>query len=289
MKPKIIILLLPLIMIGTHVHAASSCSRGNLTKCLDSACAINISSNPSARCQYCGTSDAGTPDTKRGMRNISVGSSTKYNISDKELKKAPTDPGERYAWATTQCLAKVTGCTPDDVSETYDELIEQSCRAAGVSAKLANTLADIAKTKTKTTCKTEIESCLISDKYCLADFRNCTENADFDKFFSTCSVNATGCDEHIASIRSELISDRDTIIANAESVLQKIVKSYADARAKKIAQIKSGCSDNTARDECVETVCSRNMNNKCATGFEFEKSIAIQLCKFYEIACATID
>ena len=269
--------------------AATTCSRANLTRCLDSACAINTSSNPSARCQYCGTSSAGTPTTKNAMRSVSVGTSAKYNISDKELKKAPSDPGERYAWATSQCLALVPGCTTDDVSETYDTLIEQSCRAAGVSAQLTNTLDTVAKNKTKTSCQSDITACLIADNHCMADFRNCSENTDFDKFFSACSINATGCDDHIATIRSELIADRDTAIKNAETILTQIIESYTAAREQKKSSIKSGCADKTAYDTCVSTVCANNMNNKCGAGYESEKSMAAQLCKFYEIACATID
>ncbi len=269
-------------------NAATTCSRANLTRCLDSACAIGVSSNPSARCQYCGTSGAGTPP-KNVMKSISAGASAKYNISDKDLKKAPTEPGERYAWATAQCIKKVAGCTADDVSDTYDSLIEQSCKAAGVSAQLSQTLEQVAKKKTKSSCQSDITACLIADNRCMADFRNCTENADFDKFFSACGVNATGCDDHIATIRSELIADRDSAVKNTETLLAQIIASYQSARDKKMSSIKSGCTDNSARDECVATVCANNMNNNCGVGYESEKSMAIQLCKFYEIACATID
>ena len=117
--------LIPTILFIYDSHAATKCSTANLTRCLDSVCAINVSSNPAARCQYCGTSNAGTPP-KSKMRSVSAGASAKYNISEKELKKAPEDPGQRYAWATTQCIKKVAGCSADDVSEAYDKLIEQS-------------------------------------------------------------------------------------------------------------------------------------------------------------------
>lgn len=270
-------------------HAASKCSRGNLTRCLDSVCAINVSSNPSARCQYCGTSAAGTPPTKKAMRSVSVGASAKYNISDKELKNAPTDPGERYAWATAQCIKKVSGCTTDDVTAAYDSLIEQSCKAAGVSSKMSKSLADAGKTKSLSTCKSTITSCLILDKNCMADFRKCAQDTDFDKFFAACSVESAGCDEHISAIRDELIASRDEAIKNSDTALANIVASYAAARERKMSDIKDGCTDNLARDNCVETVCANNMNHKCETGYEFERAMAIQLCKFYEIACATID
>lgn len=280
--------LLPLILLGFDAYAATACSRANLTRCLDSVCAINVSSNPAARCQYCGTSGAGTPP-KNAMRSVSVGASAKYNISDKELKKAPSDPGERYAWATTQCIKKVSGCTADDVTDTYDELIEQSCTAAGISAKMEQTLTDISKEKSKSACDSEIRVCLIADNHCTADYRNCTADADFDKYFSACGVNASGCDSYISDIRKTLIADRDTKIKNAENVLNQIIASHQNTRASKIKSIQAGCADNSARDTCVRTICERNMPNRCGDGFETEQSIALQLCKFYDVACATVD
>lgn len=268
--------------------AATTCSRANLTRCLDSACAIGLSSNPSARCQYCGTPDAGTPP-KQVMRSVSAGTSAKYNISDRELKSAPTTPGQRYAWATKQCLAKVSGCTPDDVTDIYDELIQQSCRAAGVSAQLSQTLQTTSKKKSKTTCTSDITACVIADTRCGADFHSCAENADFDKYFATCSVDSVGCDEHLAVIRTELISQRDTAVSNAASILDQIVASHQSARESKISSIKSDCANNSGRDACIARVCANNMTNGCATGYDSEKSMATELCKFYEIACATID
>ena len=79
-----------------------------------------------------------------------------YNISDKELKKAPADPAERYAWAAQLCLQKVSGCTTDDVADNYDSLIEQSCKAAGISAQMASLSEKAAKARTKTSCASEI-------------------------------------------------------------------------------------------------------------------------------------
>ena len=67
------------------------------------------------------------------------------------------------------------------------------------------------------------------------------------------------------------------------------LESPQGARDKKLSSIRSGCADHTIRDQCVETVCATNMTNQCGIGFESEKSMAIQLCKFYDIACETID
>lgn len=288
MKPHILYIL-PVLFIGTVADGATACSRANLTRCLDSACAINMSSNPSARCQYCGTATAGKPSSKKEMRSVSVGASAKYNISEKELKKAPSDPGERYSWATKLCLQKVSGCNAEDVSDTYDPLIEQSCKAAGVSAQFDQALEKANKKKSKTACTSEIQSCMIADTRCTPDFRKCESDTDFNKFFAECSVSATNCDDHVSTIRDEMSIARNDAVKNADSIIQQIVANYTSAREKKLSSIKSGCADNSIRDKCVQDVCERNMENKCTPGNESEKSMALQLCKFYEIACNTID
>ncbi len=264
----------------------ATCSRANLTRCLDSACAINISSNPAARCQYCGTSGAGTAPQSGAMRTVSIGASAKYSISDKELKSAPTEPGARYVWASTQCLAKVDGCTPDDIADTYDTLIEQSCRAAGINTQMSALQAQARQTKSRASCATDIRACIIADNKCTADFRECKENAAFDGFFATCSAQATGCDNYTSEIRKELISARDTAIKNADAMVNAIVQSYQNSRAKKLSDARATCTDNAGHDACIQTVCTNNMPNKCAG--DSENAAATELCKFYKLACDTL-
>lgn len=266
--------------------AFAACSVANLTRCLDSVCAINVSSNPAARCQYCGTSNAGTPgDT--GMHSVAVGTSARYNISDKELKRAPSEPSARYAWAIQQCLTRVTDCTPDDASDAYDGLIEQSCRAAGISAEMASLRTAGNKTASAASCKTNISACIITDNHCTADYSACASDSDFDKFFATCSVAATGCDAYLAEIRTGLISARDSALKNAATAVDNIVKSYQDARDKKLATARANCTNNAGRDACIKTVCERSMANKCNNNSS-ETSMAISLCKFYDLACAVL-
>lgn len=284
MKHKILFLTLGFLTFP-GISVAATCSQANLTRCLDSICAINVSSNPAARCQYCGTASAGTPPTKSGMQSLSLGQSAKYTLSEKELKNAPTDPGQRYAWATEQCIKKINGCTPDDVSETYDKLIEQSCKAAGINAQMAALRSEAAKTVSKTSCDTDIRTCLIDAKRCGPDFSACENDSDFNNFFSACSVEAKGCDDYISTIREELIAARDTAIENADKLLANIVSAYQSAREKKLSDAKSACTDNAGMDACIKRVCETNMTNKCAVGYESEKTMANQLCKFYELAC----
>lgn len=265
----------------------AACSKANLTRCLDSACAINIGANPAARCQYCGTASAGAPKAG-GMRSVSVGASAKYNISDKELKKAPSDPAERYAWAAKICLQKVAGCTTDDVADNYDSLIEQSCKAAGVSSQMASLSEKAAKARTKTSCASELKSCIIKDNRCGADYSACATDADFNKQFAACGVDATGCDSFMSEIRGDIIAARDSMIEGAEQAIENIVLAYQQARESRLASAEKMCKDNAGRDSCVESACAKNMPNKCAPGFEAERALATQMCKFYEIACDTL-
>lgn len=289
MKIRPLLFFIPIMAVCHGAHGAAACSRAALTKCLDSACAINIGANPAARCQYCGTDSAGEPPADTGLRSVSVGQSSKNTITDKELKKAPTAPGDRYAWATAQCIAKIPGCTADDVSETYDTLIEQSCKAAGISAQMASLQAAARKTKSQSTCASDIRACVVASNRCGGNFAACESNADFDKFFAACSVDASGCDDYISTIRTDLIAARDTAIKNADTMLASIVAAYQDARAKKLAAATADCTDNRGRDTCVETVCARNMSHKCSGEYEnAERSMALQLCKFYDTACGTL-
>lgn len=277
------------LVIPYGAHAVAACSKANLTRCLDSVCAINVSSNPAARCQYCGSSSAGTPPKNSGMKSVGVGQSSKYTLSEKELKKAPTSgPGELYAWATVQCVTKVQGCSPDDVTDVYDPLIEQSCKAAGIDAQLT-TLRENAKNKpTKASCQSKIRSCVIAATRCNYDYRACENDTDLDKYFSECSIEATDCDQYTAAIKKDLITARDTAIENVENTINGIIKAYQTTRENRLASIRKSCQNNATMDTCVQSVCNRNMSNKCDADFPGEKTMAIQLCKFYEIACNTL-
>ncbi|MBO4626091.1 MAG: hypothetical protein J5679_02325 [Alphaproteobacteria bacterium] len=274
------------ILAPCFAHAA--CSRANLTRCLDSVCAINISTNPAARCQYCGTADAGTP-TNTGIKSVSaVGTSTKFLVPDKELQGAPTDPGQRYVWATNQCVKRVNGCSPDDVSSAYDKLIEQSCTAAGINAQMSTLTAQISKSKTKRTCSDEISTCVQADKNCHIDFSGCGDDTTFTRIFSACATNDTGCDEYTTDIRNELVANRTSINLGKTSIMESIVKSYQDARENKLNSMRKICNNNAGRESCIAMICEQRMPNKCATESSNEKSMAADLCKFYDMACATL-
>ena len=219
------------------------------------------------------------------MKSVSAGASAKYTISDKQLKKAPSDPGERYVWGTKLCLEKVAGCTSDDVEEIYDPLIEQSCKAAGISSEMQNLAKEINEEKTEGSCSTEIRSCVVDTKRCRADYRSCESDEVFDKHFSECGVLSTGCESFLAGIKNKLNSARLSAFENADQLLKTIVESYQKLREQKLASAQNSCKNNSAKDACMERVCKSNMRNKCAVGFEYEKTVADQLCKFYETAC----
>ncbi len=276
----------------TFVYGA--CSVANLTRCLDSVCAINIGANPAARCQYCGSKSAGEPTKSTAMKSITAGASAKYTISDKELKKAPSDPGERYVWGTKLCLEKVSGCTADDVTDNYDSLIEQSCTAAGISAEMASLSKKVNTVKTQSACTTEISACVIEEKRCNADYKNCESDSDFDKYLSECGVMSNGCDEFLSNIRKTLTDTRKTMYATANQIVQKIIAAYQSARKQKLTNAQNACKNNKAKTDCINRVCQNNMSGKCATlktvkdGEKVEWNAAEELCKFYDTACAKL-
>lgn len=280
---KIRVLLFSGVVLAVPSFSYAACSVANLTRCLDSVCAINIGANPAARCQYCGTSSAGNPDKSTTMKTISAGTSSKYTISDKELKTAPADAGERYVWGTKLCLEKLPECSTEDVSENYDSLIEQSCTAAGISAEMANLASKSNKTKNQNSCNQEMEVCIVDSARCTADYRNCKSESDFDKYFSECSIASQGCDSFLSDIRDNLTSARDKAIANADKILKNIVMYYQNAREQRLQSTQTACKNNKAKQECVERVCKNNMRNKCKENKE--NNIANELCKFYDIAC----
>lgn len=266
-----------------EIAGAATCSRINLTKCLDSACAINISGNPAARCQYCGTSDAGTPST--AMRSIGAGASSKNTISAKELKSAPTDPGERYAWATEKCLNIVQNCTTEDVDEAYDPLIEKSCTAAGLAQDMASLQKKSATNKkTESTCTNEITVCITDDKKCGSDYSKCKEDSAFDGFFATCSTQSSGCTSFLNAARETISLTRKNTLSNASANIDAIVNAHKKSREQKLSSINSGCKNNSDFDKCVESVCKNNTLDNCENG----KAIANALCEFYKTACTRI-
>ena len=288
---------------GTTTAGAAACSVMGLTRCLDSVCAINIGTNPAARCQLCGDSSAGTAPID-GMRSVSVGASTRNTISEKELKAyntTPRSPGERYKWATTECLKKVTDCTPDDVTDAYDNLIEQSCTAANISIKMAELHTEASKTKDQATCEAEIKLCFVTDKHCGANLMACKDDADFNKFFSSCSATATGCSEYTGKIRSDLVALRDAAVQAQSDAFANIIKSRQDNRMTDFNAAQESCKNNvprpecilgrcqqTAHEACIKDMCDKHTKNKCGAGFESEMVVATLLCKYHETACSRL-
>ncbi len=278
-------LILTVVLSLAPMVAFGACSTTNLTRCLDSVCAINMGANAAARCQYCGSESAGTPPTEGSMKNITVGNYAQYTISTKELKKAPTEPGTRYIWATEQCLKKISGCTNEDVEETYDPLIEQSCTAAGLSIDTASLIKKANKIKNKTSCSSEINNCITNEKHCLAGYKNCESDADFDKHFSECSIATLGCDTYLAEIRSTLMSDRTSMLQSATAVLRGIVTGHQNRRQHELSAKQLGCKDGSEKQKCKNTYCANNMRHKCDKGYEYELQLVEQLCKFFDTAC----
>lgn len=284
MIKKLAILTCCLAMAPT-ISWAAPCSRINLTKCLDSACAINISANPAARCQYCGTADAGEPTVT--MRSVSSASS-KNTIPSRELQNAPTDPGKRYIWATTRCLEIVQNCTVDDVTDAYDPLIEKSCTATSVGQNMSSLQkkASSQKSKNANTCTDEISLCIIADNKCGSDFSNCTDDEKFSNFFATCSTTATGCTSFLDSARKTITETRKNITKALSANVNSIVASHIQDRIDNISMVNNACANNKAFNDCVKKFCKDGKNGICTN--DTEQKIANNMCEYHKTACKKV-
>lgn len=255
---------------------------------MDSACAINIGVNPAARCQYCGTSNAGEPPKQKGLTNVTAGQSTKYAISASDLSNAPSDPSRRYAWALGECIKKLPDCTEQDVSDAYDKLIEQSCKSAGVTMKITNAASELNAKPTKTNCTRTFTNCM--DSKCGKSFDKCPTDADFNRVFTECAAEATGCDEYLSGFRESFATAREKASENREDDLQRIVNSNKSTRESTFNTTFQNCKTGAAKEKCINTMCSRHMRGGCkGDTAEQERSMAEQLCKYYDTACAVLN
>lgn len=258
------------------------CSKGNLIKCLDSVCAINVSSNPAARCQLCGSDTAGITNTN--MQMLTLGTKSKYIISGKELKNAPEEAEARYAWAIQKCIRKNENCKEEDASENYDKLIEQSCVSAGLSEGFNKLTKE--KEKSKHSCKKDINVCLTKEENCGTNYKNCFENEDLDKFISQCSVLVNNCDVYVQNIRDDILKTIENSKKNKKNLVASIIESYKNMRDAKKKEISESCQNDSMYNMCVESFCRNKMKKKCEAGFE--KIIAGNFCNFYKVACGKL-
>ena len=148
---------------------------------------------------------------------------------------------------------------------------------------------DNTQTTSASSCQSTIRACMVAANRCGADFSACADDASFNNFFSACSVTASGCDDYIADIRVAMTDARDTAIANADALIENIIAGYQNAREQKLNTALATCTDNAGRTSCIETVCERNMPNKCGEGYASERVNAELLCEFYDLACELLD
>ena len=89
-------------------------------------------------------------------------------------------------------------------------------------------------------------------------------------------------------IRTTLIAARDSAIKNTETILKNIVTGYQNSRKQKLDSTRKSCKDNSLKKKCISLVCNTNMTHKCDAGYEYEETLAGQLCKFYDTACERV-
>lgn len=275
-------------------NANGACSIANLTRCIDSACNTATEYGAATRCIMCGTTAAATANDAltaynyggavTGLTGLALG----YNSSARlDTKNAPSEPGARYAWAANECLELNPDCAAADVEKNYDNLIEQSCRAALSEQEYEATFAAQRRNaKTATTCSSQVATCLNVERRCGAGFINCEAEASLNKYFSECLVDVGGCDAFANEIRMQITSSRDNAFAAKQTLLNNIVSGYQTARARKIKTAKDGCADGSLKDACVSTMCSA-IGGDCMNDSE-KKSAAMRMCAYVDTACGRI-
>ncbi|MDR0803558.1 MAG: hypothetical protein LBO08_00505 [Rickettsiales bacterium] len=264
------------------LHAA--CSSLNLQTCLDSACNLN-SMDHGERCNLCGGGSGNSSRESTGLQSLSLGAS-KYALTDKELKNAPTgNAGQRYIWATDQCLKKVVDCTPDNVDGLYDKLIETSCKAIGIDNAFASAKTKIESEKTEDACRGLVQACMTRDSKCLADWSGCFETADFDRIISACLIEED-CGRHGAALRTGMTALVRASETRYDNIAPAITQKYAAARESKLREAQDQCKP-TGKDACISNMCG-HFANKCSADAPNEKIMANLLCKYFDTACAKL-
>ncbi len=220
------------------------------------------------------------------MKNVTAGQSTKYAIAARDLANAPSDPEKRYIWATNECIKKLTDCTQDDVAVAYDTLIEQSCRAAGVTIQVAKTSASMGEKPTQKKCETNIKTCIT--KKCGASYESCGTDADIDRSVSECAIDAKGCEEYISGIRDTAKSELNSLIEHNEAVLRAIAQKKQQERDTNVNTAFINCENNIGITSCETKICNK-LEGKCTDEYaETEKAMAKELCKYHKTACTML-
>jgi len=280
------------LLLSTGGAFAAKCKISDLTKCLDSVCYDGI--DQGSRCWQCGTSAAKKPAAieyalgdSPVMQSLSVGVSSKTSISAKELKSAPDDPGERYKWATKQCLAKLTDCTTDEADDNYDPLIQQACKAVMGEQEYAAALKKVQTKKTEEQCLAEIQNCVLRDDKCGSDLLNCSADSAFDQNVAYCAADANGCSDFISKIRANLQTSKDDMLAKRKTRISDFQKRKADERLAKMNAANAMCG-NGGKNGCIIEICGNMPNGLGDEGFcadQEEERVAGILCKFVDTAC----
>jgi hypothetical protein len=306
---------------------AASCKKSDLVKCIDSACAANIATDPGSRCTSCGTAAAakiaaskvdnyvGADDAPK-FKALSLGSSSKILFSEKQLENMSTDPVERYAQAIAGCLEKVKNCDEETAHDEYDDLIEKSCKAVLSEQEYANamTKAITANDKDLDTCQTEIGACLIDESRCGAGFLKCQGTTDglLDQFVATCMIQVGGCESNSEDITKWARTTVDNIMDKAD---EKLASAKADADKRRQTEFDTrmkSCKDGSLKRQCMAQYCDafdvmwgRDISGNPMHGFvsvlgtsgdacdktEFPaiRQMAATICDYIDEACNAIE
>jgi hypothetical protein len=143
--------------------------------------------------------------------------------------------------------------------------------------------------KTSDQCGADLSVCLLSESKCAGNMLNCEGDDEFNRNFSACMVEASGCGDFVTTLRDKMKRQRDDMVAKKESRLADLVNLRRMEREEKMASAKRVC--NGGKDACVLEMCGNlpnglDENGLCGDGEE--RIMAATLCKFVDIACDKI-
>ncbi|MCL1786032.1 MAG: hypothetical protein FWG39_02685, partial [Alphaproteobacteria bacterium] len=240
---------------------AAACHVPNLIKCLDSACVSGLAGDATVRCALC---DSAAVPLNRNP------SAQRASATTLETRDAPERGLGRYAWAGTECLQKISGCTSSDIHDNYDKLIEQSCNAAIANMDRAGA-PDKSEQNNPDKCQNQLYECM--NRRCGAEWGTCAADADFDRNFSACLVGAScASDINTSQIKSDIKTIRDKTRAASEARPEQIAEKHrGNRRARHVTgtltaeQTEQQCKDGRLKQNCINNVCA-NFTNKCSDG-----------------------
>jgi len=115
----------------------------------------------------------------------------------------------------------------------------------------------------------------------------CKDDAEFNRNFSICAADATGCVDYMTELRAALLASRDEMAKKSKSRLTDLVALRQNERKERFERMSRSCQS-AGKAACVAEICGnlpKGSNDGGACNNPNEKIWATNFCKFVDIAC----